>query len=99
MRVVAREAVARRLIVNMATGRAFLVGVACKAKPGRSGREQFDARDVFGNAYFVTAKAVLFRSRVRVLVLRLILVASHAGACCDIRIQRSWMLLRDGRPG
>jgi hypothetical protein len=99
MRIVTGEAITRGLIVNVTSGRAFLVGVACKAKPGRSGREQFDARDVFGNAYFVTAKAVLFRSRVRVLVLRLILVASDARGGRNVRIKRSRMLLCDGGAG
>lgn len=95
--IVAREAVARRLIVNVATGRAFLVGVTSKTKFGWSGGEQLYARDILGRTHFMTAEAILLRGRVRVLVLRLVLMASDAGSCRDIRIQGSRMLLCDGR--
>ena len=99
MRVVAGKTIARRLIVNMAAGSAFFVAVACEAKLGRSGGEQLYASDVFGDTHFVAAQAVLFGGRVRVLIFRLILVASNAGGCCDIRIKRSRMLLCHGGDG
>ena len=99
MRIVTGEAITRGLIVNVTSCRAFLVGVACKAKLSRSGREQLNACDVFGDPHFMAAKAVLFGFRVRVLVLRLILVASDARAGRDVGIEWSRMLLCRGGAG
>jgi len=97
MRIVTRETVARCLIVHMAALATFHLAVTSQAKLGGSGGKQLDARDVFGDAHFMAAQAVLFGRRMGVLVLGLILVAPNAGGCGDVRIKRSRVLLRDSQ--
>jgi len=94
--IVTRQAIARRLIMYVAALAAFHLAVTCEAQLGGSCRQQLDARDVFGDAYFMAAETVLLRGRVRVLVLGLILMAADAGGCRYIRVQWSGMLLRRG---
>src|SRR5882672_2612740 len=96
MRVVAREAIARRLIVHMTTGRGLLVAVARETEFGRSSGQQLNPCDVLSDTHLMAAEAVLLRGRVGVLASRLNLVATDAGSCRDIRIQGSGVLLRRG---
>ena len=93
MRIVAGKAVARRLIVHVAT--VFHLAVAREAQLGGCRCQQLDARDVFCDSHFMTAQAVLLRRRMRVLIFRLILMASDAGGRCDVRIKSTRMLLPD----
>jgi len=94
MWIVACEAIPCRLVVHMTAGLcAFFIVMTLQTKLGGSCGEKFNAGDVLGNAHLMATQAVLFGSRMSVLVFRFLLVTAQAGCRVGIRVQLGWMLL------
>lgn len=100
MRIVALEAIPDGGTVNLAldVGR-ILVGVAGKAERGGSSGGELDARHVFVDANFVTAKTSSGNGGVDVLALGLVSMTLEALCRVGILVERNRMDVSEGRNG